>query len=180
MSKPSYVIAVVEDSHHKMLIYRYLLKRGILQHQIRLERSPTGRGSAENWVRSRFVKEIGIYRARHGRTMLIVMIDADVGTVQHRLRQLDEALRDETIAPISVDERIMRLVPKRNVETWILCLNGHVVDEDTDYKNGNSWTARIVTAAESLAEWTRPHAELPEHCTDSLRLGIRELSRLSI
>jgi len=23
---------------------------------------------------------------------------------------------------------------KRNVETWILCLNVHVVDEETDYK----------------------------------------------
>ena len=29
-------------------------------------------------------------------------------------------------------EQIARLVPKRNVETWILCLNGQAADEDTD------------------------------------------------
>jgi hypothetical protein len=29
-------------------------------------------------------------------------------------------------------EQIARLVPKPNIETWILCLNGQAVDEDTD------------------------------------------------
>jgi hypothetical protein len=178
MSKPSYVIAVVEDNHHRMLVYRYLRKRGILGHQIRIERSPSGRGSAENWVRSQFVIETNVYRARHGQTALIVMIDADTGTVQNRWTQLDQALRAKRKQPVGDAEHIARLVPKRNVETWILCLNGQAVDEETDYKNRNGWSDLIAEAAETLFQWTRSGAEPPEYCIDSLRRGIRELGRL--
>jgi len=52
-------------------------------------------------------------------------------------------------------EQIARLVPKRNIETWILCLNGQAVDEDTDYKRRrDDWTELIPEAAETLSKWT--------------------------
>ena len=92
MSKPSLVIVLLEDNRHKMLIYRFLKKRGKIlnEDQIRIQVSPSGSGSAENWVRKEFVKEATEYRRRQARaeTALIVMIDADVHTVQERLRQL--------------------------------------------------------------------------------------------
>ena len=84
MSNPSQVILVVEDDHHKMLVPRYLMKCGLKGHEIRIEPSPSGAGSAESWVRKRFVKEVSAYRSRQAkaRTALIVVIDADAFTVQ--------------------------------------------------------------------------------------------------
>ena len=176
----SLVIVVVEDDHHKMLVYRYLVHCGLKRHAIRIERSPSGRGSAENWVQKRFVKEVSEYRSRHAQTALIVVIDADTGSVQDRLTQLDQALTQsgkDTIDPHR--EQIARLAPKRNIETWILCLNGQTVDEHTDYKNRTDWRGLITDAANALFQWTQ-RSQLLDHCVDSLRSGITELKRLSL
>jgi hypothetical protein len=181
VNKPSLVIVVLEDDHQKMLVYRYLIKRGLKAYAMRIERSPSGEGSAESWVRKRFVKEVTAYRNRQARTALIVVIDADTGTVQDRLRQLDRALTDSGKSTVDTGtEQIARLVPKRNIETWVLCLlNIQAVDEETDYKGTrDDWNELIPPAAETLFQWTRSSADPPNRCIDSLRSGVRELSRL--
>jgi hypothetical protein len=110
----------------------------------------------------------------------VVIIDADASTVEGRLRQLDQALTDIDKPVVDTDtERIARLVPKRNVETWVLCLNGHQVDEETDYKKRNDWNKLIPPAAETLYQWTRLQDGPPDYCVDSLRVGIIELRRLA-
>jgi hypothetical protein len=181
VSKPSQVIVLVEDDHQEMLVYRYLKKRGL---RTRIESSPSGKGSAESWVRKSFAKEVSAYRIRQAKasTALIVVIDADTHTVLDRLNQLDQALRDAGKQRIDAGaEQIARLVPKRNVETWILCLTGQEVDEETDYKNAtDGWNKLIPQAAEALFQWTRPKAGLPSHCIDSLQSGVRELNRLTL
>jgi hypothetical protein len=72
----------------------------------------------------------------------------------------------------------VRLVPKRNIETWILCLNNVQVNEDTDYKKRESvkWTELIRAAVGTLYLWTRPNAAPPSF-VESLQIGIRELQR---
>jgi hypothetical protein len=147
---------------------------------IRIVLSPSGQGSAENWVRRTFAKEVKTYRSRHAQTKLVVIIDADTDTVQDRLKQLDQALQNTGKEPVDTrSEQIARLVPKRNVETWILCLNEQVVNEDEDYKKKReNWNELIPTAAETLFQWTRSHEALPEYCVDSLHHGIGELKRL--
>jgi hypothetical protein len=149
---------------------------------MRIECSPSGEGSAENWVRQEFVKEVRVYRSRHARTALIVAIDADANTVQNRQRQLDDALNAAGENEVDAKtEDIARLVPRRNVESWILCLNGEAVEEETDYKNTrNSWTELIPSAAETLLRWTRSKDEIPQHCIDSVRNGIVEMKRLRV
>lgn len=180
MSKPSLVIVIVEDNQQKMLLYRYLIKRGLKRHTIRINRSPSGQGSAESWVRKTWVKEIRAYRSRHAQTALAVVIDADASAVQHRLSQLDEALTGSGEETVTENEQIARLVPKRNVETWILCLNGQPVDEETDYKRTRvEWSELIASASETLLQWTQSPDQPPENCVSSLRRGVREIKRLT-
>jgi len=176
-----YFIVVLEDARHEMVARRYLKKHGVGEREMRIERSPSGEGNAEGWVRKTFVKEVNVYRGRHAKTALIVVIDADTHTVQERWRQLDQALEDGGKQAVVVEhEQIARLVPKRNIETWILCLTEQTADEDTDYKRTrHDWNDLIPLAAETLFQWTRPKAELPDYCIDSLRSGVRELNRLS-
>jgi hypothetical protein len=156
MTKTSLIIVLLEDDHHKMLVYRYLKFRGVDAHRMRIEISPSGEGSAESWVRKTFVKETGAYRARTARTALIVIIDADIFTVQDRLVQLDKALKDAGKRAVSQDEQIARVVPKRNVETWVLCLNGGDVNEESDDKRSrDNWKPLIPEAAKTLFHWTQ-------------------------
>lgn len=86
MPNPSELILIIEDERQEMLFRRYLRRRGMEPHQIRIERSPSGGGSAEHWVRTRFAKEVSAYRNRNARatTALIVVIDADTHTVLDR------------------------------------------------------------------------------------------------
>jgi hypothetical protein len=88
------VMVLLEDEHHERLIVRHLKNCGLTERDIRVRKSPSGAGSAENWVRKNFVMETSAYRNRQARTALIVMIDADTCTVQDRLTQLDQALKD--------------------------------------------------------------------------------------
>jgi len=182
MSNPSLVIVLVEDEHHRMFIRRYLIECGLKEHAIRIQQSPSGRGSAESWVLKRFVAETRVYRNRQARagTALIVMIDADNHSVQDRMTQFDQALVDFEQPIVGKSERIARLVPRRNVETWILCLNDEQdMNEDTNYTSERrNWHELIPSAAEMLCEWTRANAEPPNRCVDSLRIGVRELKPL--
>ena len=178
MPRPSLLILIVEDDLHQQFIWRYLRKLGFNAHAIRILKSPSGRGSAEQWVRARFPIEVETCRRRQAGTKLIVLIDADIHTIHQRLEQLDQALGEaEAVAMNPAD--LVRLVPKRNIETWILCLNGETVDGEQDYKRTrDDWTDLVRPAVDTLHDWTRPNATLPPLCVASLRTGIPELRKL--
>lgn len=179
MHNPSLIIVVLEGDRDAMLIRRYLRNCGIENRRIRIEPSPSGAGSAEKWVRKKFVKEVNVCRSRHAKTALIVMIDADTHSVQDRLTQFDQELKNSGKQAVDNREHIARLVPKRNVETWILCLDDQTVDEEHDYKpSGNDWNKLIPPAAKILYQWTHAAAEIPDKCIGSLRSGVIELKRL--
>ena len=184
MAKPSQVIVLAEDCRHQQFILRYLRRCGLEQHAIRFVPCPAGAGSGEQWVRERFGMEVNAYRRRsvRAKTTLIVVIDADTLLVQERLAQLDRNLDEAHADPICPDrEQIARLVPKRNIETWILRLNDVLVDEETDYKKTrDDWHQLIRPATETLYNWTRQKGQLPDNCIPSLRLGITELKSLDL
>ena len=174
MSKPSQVIVLTEDRRQQTFVRRYLERANYSYHQIQLEPLPAGRGSGEQWVRQRYAKNVEAYRARAARaaTALVVVIDADTRTVSHRIGQLRES------AVRGTDEKISHLIPKRNIETWILCLRGNAVDEETDYHDEQGIEDQIKPAAETFFDWSRPNAGLSAHCVESLRLAIPEIQRL--
>jgi hypothetical protein len=179
MGKPSEVIVLVEDARQQQIIRRYLRQVGLNTHSMRFELPSSGSG--EQWVRERFVVEVAAYRNRRARaeTKLIIMLDADNLTLHERFVQLDQKLRDAGIELIGAGEQVAKLIPRRNIETWILCLDAGVVDEDTDYKRTrHDWPDLIPRAAEALYAWSRPNAHVPNSCVPSLQHGLSELRRL--
>jgi hypothetical protein len=92
--RPSLIILLLEDALHEQFIFRYLKKLKYGPHLMRFVRSPPGAGSAEQWVRQRLVIEVQACRGRRAQTKLIVLIDADIHSVQERIAQLDSSLRE--------------------------------------------------------------------------------------
>ncbi|MGB8262142.1 MAG: hypothetical protein WCE75_17420 [Terracidiphilus sp.] len=187
MSKPSRVYALVEDQRHKQLLYRFLVVCGFKAHEIEIELSPAGSGSAVQWVRENLVRQVGKCRQRNAssKTGMFVMLDADTRRVDDRLATLNTALEEAGQPPIDgARDPIARLIPKRNVETWILLLSAAPaesapVDEIQDYKNtktAEEWSAAVPAAARTLDAWTK-RADPPCGLIDSLRRGIREIPR---
>jgi hypothetical protein len=181
MANPSLVIALIEDIRQQHLVFRYLRRIGLESHAVRF--IPPLSGSGEQWVREQFPVELTAYRRRSSRaeTKLIAVIDADDFTLQDRLAQLDQKLQEADVELIRMEiEQVARLIPKRNIETWILCLDGVSVEEETDYKRPRrDWAELVRPAAETLYIWTRPNAQIPDRCVPSLRHGVGELRRLN-
>ena len=117
-------------------------------------------------------------RAARAETSLIVVIDADAEETGRRTRQLEESLKSKGLPRRNPEERIVHLIPKRNIETWIVNLNGRQVDEEYDHRHDAGIDDLIDSAAQTLFEWTRPNAQIPPHSVPSLRVAIPELQRL--
>jgi hypothetical protein len=108
----------------------------------------------------------------------MVAIDADAGDVNRRVRQLISALAGVELPPRTSDEKIVHLIPRRNIETWILNLNGNPVDEEADFRHVPGVDDQIGTAAQTFFDWSRPNAVPPSHCVPSLGAAIPEMRRL--
>jgi hypothetical protein len=173
MTKVSRVTVLAEDRNH---LRHYLRRLGYGQHEIVLERIPSGGGSGEQWVRDNYPRMVRELRRRSARaaSALIVVIDADNHEPAKRQHQLEEALDSAR----SDGERIANLIPKRNIETWILCLDGKAVNEVEDYSKSHGIEDRIGPAARAFFDWARANAIPPSHCIPSLYAAIPEAQRL--
>lgn len=120
-----------EDQQHAAFVRRFLAASGLEVRTVRERICPAGAGDA--WVTAEFPGELRWYRRSGASTILIVMLDADVRSVDDRHRQLEQACRDAGVEPRRPDERVAIIVPKRNVETWLAWLTGTAVDEDATY-----------------------------------------------
>lgn len=179
MARASQVIVLAEDELHQRFVRCYKQKLRFSE-GIRNEPLPSGRGCGEQWVRERYANAVKAYRWRSAKaeTALVVVIDADVVDVDRRLRQFRDALTYAGLNPRADDETIVHLIPRRNIETWILNLNGRGVDENTDHRHERDIGMQVTSAAATLYEWTRPNARLPDHCVPSILSAIPELRRL--
>jgi hypothetical protein len=170
------IVILAEDQRQVNLVRRYLQHCGHDRRNFRVEPLPSGRGSGEQYVRRNYPLQAAEYRnaAKRRKAALVVIIDADTRAFQQRKSQLESSFRPQR----GPDEAIALLIPKRNVETWILCLTGAAVNETTDYKDTPDIDNRISPAAKTLWEWTRPNFVLPPACVDSLREALPELNRI--
>ena len=180
MDKVSQVVVLVEDERHQRVVRQFLYRLGYRTDQLRFRPVPNSRGSGEQWVRDKYPGEVKECRRRQGRaaTALVVVVDADERAVTDRLGQLNEALADSSLPARRADEPVALLVPKRNIETWVLCLSGHAVDEEANYKREPKIDGLINQAAAAFHDWSRRNAVVPQHCVDSLRQAIPEAQRI--
>ncbi|MGA3026451.1 MAG: hypothetical protein ABSF98_16930 [Bryobacteraceae bacterium] len=173
------VVLLVEDVRQENLLRRYLRRIGQENRNIRVEKPLAARGSGEQFVREQYGLQVRAIRARSTKACLIAMIDADTGSTDHRRQQLERALRDADEPPRAREEPILNLIPKRNVETWVLCLDSQRVDEVADYRHDPRVDPKAIQrAAATLFSWTRPNAQLPDACVPSLRDCLPEFLRI--
>jgi hypothetical protein len=109
---------------------------------------------------------------------LVVVIDADNGTVADHQVEFRRELEAAKLDARSDGERIVHLIPKWSIETWILCLNGKIVTEDISYRSVRIGAAEIPSAAVSFCSWSRPSATPPVDWVPSLTAAVPEVRRL--
>ncbi len=96
---------------------------------MRVEKAPGGRGSADQFVRQQFPRELKAHRTRHASQAVVTMMDGDRYGVDARLEQLNQACRAGSIDVRNPGERVAVFIPTWNIETWFAYLDGATVDE---------------------------------------------------
>jgi hypothetical protein len=188
MSNRFLTYILVEDKRHQALIRALLKRAGVGPREMIFAPIPGGRGSGKQSVLYQFSDQVKACRRRnsYATTSLIVVMDADELSVEFCLNNLDGRLIGSGQDRVnSKQDRVARLIPKRNIETWILFLSCSgaatpPLNEDEPYKHTKSeeqWMQLIPEAAKTLWAWTGNAAIRPENLLDSLRRGIDEIPR---
>ncbi len=174
------LIVLAEDLNQANFARRFLERKGHHWRTIRFRPLPQGRGAAEQYVREKYADEVSEYRRRssYQSAVLVVLVDAHVKTVVERESKLNAALKNAGEEPREDREAIALLIPKRHIETWILCLLGERVNEFTDYKSRKDIQQKIKPAAQTFYEWSQLNYPVPDHCVESLHRGLSEVQRI--
>lgn len=179
MSQRKVQIVILCEDRQQEVFARYFLKKRGFTGLFRAKICPKGSQSGEQYVRSQYPVEVKAYRQKKNRVSigLVVLIDADTGTLEARLNQLASVLDENDLENRRSNEAIAIFVPKRNIETWIHYLQGETVNEETVYAKFENNEAVCKTAVEDLAD--RCYCQsLPEDAPRSLQAACEELQRL--
>lgn len=135
MSRKVRLVVVCEDRQQQAFALRFLEAAGWERRKMQFQPALRGKGSAEQFVREQFPRELRSFRSKSyqkGRA-LVVVLDGDERGVAGRFRQLEEACRKKGVKPRQKEDRVAFFVPTWNIETWLAYLDGETVDE----KRGN-------------------------------------------
>jgi hypothetical protein len=146
-------------------------------------RSGSG-GAGEKHVRDKYPSQLRAYRARSAKakTLLIVIIDADTGTVHTHHQEFDKACRQAQppIAARQADEAVIHVIPKWHIETWLAYLDGITVSEDQQYKASHAFKAcesechqlvdKLAKACKDKKQLVNPPDSLVRACVELDRI----------
>jgi hypothetical protein len=166
------IVVLCEDRQQWVFVHRFLTKNGVHHRRIRWRPVPQGRGSGEQFVREQYPIEVTEHRKRNTRLniALVVMQDCDTRTLQERRAALEGPQHREP------DEKIVTLLPRRNIETWIRFLtDGDAVEETVRYPK-LSRESDCHEAVDRLAAKQEYH--LSPNVPDSLRAACLEIRRI--
>jgi len=172
MSGRAKIAVLCEDRQQASFVRRFLLNRGWDRRDIREPRD-FGHGSGEQRVREEFPQALRAYRskANHLRNGLIVVIDADTNSVSRRVHDFEMVCDQQGVPRLRKGERVLYVIPKRNIETWIAFLAGEDVDEEADRKrHKHGAPSECFPQVDKLDEtcrtgrWDRKPLPSLEHC----------------
>ena len=179
MSQRRVQIVILCEDRQQEVFARYFLKKRGFTGRFRANICPEGSQSGEQYVRTHYPEEVKAYRQNRNRVAigLVVLIDADTGTLEARLNWLASVLDEDKQEKRDSKEAIAIFVLKRNIETWIHYLQGETVNEEDAYAKFEKNEAACKTAVEDLADRCYSQS-LPEDAPRSLQAACGELQRL--
>lgn len=176
------IVVVLEDRRHQNLVRKVLSALGFKARNIRIWMAPSGKGDAVSAVRRKYVADVKLYRARRKKIRpnsgVLAVIDEDGKTTEVRMREMDEALRSESLDPRNANESIAIWIPKRHIETWLLYLCGTDVSEEENTKSVNRRFDESAAASEFIHLIKGEHRASRPPLLPSLASAIEETFRI--
>ena len=127
-----HITLLCEDAQTDSFVRRFLKRRKIRARDIHTLPLPGGSQSGEQWVRQQYPDQLRAIR-RRSHAFLFVVTDADTSSTEDRRAQLEAECKRHEIPARGANDRVLVLVPRRNIETWLAYLGGAEVDETARY-----------------------------------------------
>lgn len=175
------IIILCEDKQQAVFATTFVKEYfNLNEHRVRIIPFEAGRGAQDQAVRLKYAGEVRAYRRRAHRMQiaLVVVIDADIKTVQERKDDLDATLGEANLQKRGDNERIYIFVPKRNIETWIHFRKGETVNENDEYLRFRGNESACKPEVIDLAQQCLQRRALAEDTPDSLKDASLELRRI--
>ena len=172
------IVLLCEDKQTDSFVRRFLQQRNIRGRDVTTAPLPDGSQSGEQWVRERYPKELKAVRQRQD-TFLIVVIDGDNNPTERRHEQLRLECDRLKIPSRTEKDRVLHIVPRRNIETWFAYLGGQDVDEHTQYPRLKGRERECAEHAKTLSRMCIEEQRLREPAPPSLREACLEYRRLT-
>lgn len=175
----SSIVVLTEDKMQESVVRRYLEALNYRPRVVTFIPLPNGKGSGEQAVRMKFQEEYAKFLQLKNRKQiaLIVVIDADMKTVQERFNQLTDN------GKLYQEQNIAILIPKRNIETWLAFWRDGETDEERDYKplfrNEATVIPKDIEAKLKVFANNNPYL-LTDDKPDSLNFACEQISRLEL
>ncbi len=174
------IIILCEDQTHNTFARAFLKRRNFNARQMRTLPIPgrTG-GSGESSVRRSFPNQLKAIRKRSN-AMLIVIVDADTYEVAERKRQFRQECEQCGVSWREDEDHVVLVVPKRNIESWLVYLDGGESDEESSEwkrkknglaKPGGKALHEMCYGAQKLREPAPPSLE--EACDEWRKYGLK-------
>lgn len=126
------ITLLCEDSQTDMFVRRFLKHRNFGTRDFNTLPLPHGKQAGEQWVRERYPVELRAIRQMRS-AYLIVVTDADNESTETRRAQLEAECERQEVPRRNDDDRVVVIVPRRNIETWLAYLAGTNVNEHDPY-----------------------------------------------
>ena len=124
------------------------------------------------WVEQIYFDEVQAHRTRAHRMQcaLIVCRDGDEKSVEGQERAFDKRLTNVSAEKRSASETIALLFPARNIETWLVFLADHEVNETDDYK-ALCRAVNVDESAQRFGQVACNREPQPNECPASLQVA---------
>ena len=165
-------VIICEDTQQECFARRFLYGMGWKNQHLRIVKSPSAKGSAEQWVKDRYVNELGYYHKTQITYAIIAIVDGDTIGVEGRIKQFEKTCIERGTQIRSDSAAVAIIVPTRNIETWIHYLQGKQVDETTVYPK-LKYESECQPAVQKLLDLCKTTG-LPTNAPNSLNAACAE------
>lgn len=167
------LVIYCEDKQQECFARRFLYGMGWTKRDIRISPYPIGKGSAEQWVREAYIKELAIYHRRLRTYAIIMITDGDNLGVEKRYKQIEQACKTAGVEPRSDKDAVAIVVPTWSIETWIKYLDGDEVNEQQRTEKKKKNESECHPAVDRLIALCKTTG-LPENAPNSLKVACVE------
>ena len=180
-ANPPRITILAEDNRTYSFCLKIAMKLGIQKERKKFAPVTIPRSDAGyTWLFREYPEFVRKHRARTTSVAFVVAVDSDKMSHAERVRELDKKLEEAKLEKRKEDEAIVLVIPKRNIETWIMYFSGETVDEKKDYKNKVGKNPNIENAASGFVAEYHEYKKKPENFSTlaSLEETYKELGRV--